>query len=60
MAQKVRYSGTLTFTAPMAIRLWETFTFIKYTHTHTQKKKKVLLFIIVIVMHKSHNDITTF
>ena len=24
-----RYSGTLTFTAPTAIRLWETFTFLQ-------------------------------
>ena len=39
-----RYSGTLTPTAPTAIRLWDTFTFTFYTSLKSIKSDRLISF----------------
>ena len=47
-----RYSGTLTPTAPTAIKLWDTFTFTFYVGYNFQCHRGVLL-VWTIVGHKA-------
>ena len=46
-----RYSGTLTPTAPTAIRLWDTFTFLKMINFPFGTNGKLIILGVPILKH---------
>ena len=53
-----RYSGTLTPTAPTAIRIWETFTFTFYKVQGKKRKSQKLFPFVTVLNAYAFNTVT--